>query len=374
MGEDMKVGIPKEIREGETRVAASPQAVKKLKKKGFEVWVEKSAGVSAFFSDDDFRNAGAEIVDVNAALGADVVFKLHPPTDEEIGKIKRGALLLSFLEVYRRKGIENRLSSAGVNCIGMEFVPRISRAQTMDALSSQAGLAGYRAVLEATTHYCRFFPMMMTSAGSSKPAKLCVLGAGVAGLQAIATARRLGARVEAYDIRPEVKEEILSLGAKFLELEIGEGGTGTGGYAKELSDEAKKRQQDLLQEKLKQFDILISTASVPGKKAPVIITENAVKGMKPGSVIVDLSAPNGGNCALTEPGKVINKNGVIIVGLINFPGLVPSDASSFYANNLIEILSLLLEQKDGAVTLKFNLEDEIIDKTLVIYQGKVRLL
>ncbi|MFC2074794.1 Re/Si-specific NAD(P)(+) transhydrogenase subunit alpha [Bdellovibrionota bacterium] len=369
----MKVGIPKETRENETRVAASPESVKKLVKKGLSVCVESSAGLLSLFTDDEFKEAGAEIVDKAAAFGSDIVLKFHPPTEEEISLMKKGALLISFLERYRQQGIEQRLSQAGVNCFAMELLPRISRAQSMDALSSQAGLAGYRAVLEAGIHYERFFPMMMTSAGSAKPAGLLVLGAGVAGLQALATAKRLGAKVVGYDIRPETKEEIESLGAKFLELDIGEEGGGEGGYAKELSEEAKKKQQELFQEALKKFDIIISTASVPGKKAPVLITEDAVKGMRKGSVIVDLAAANGGNCALTEKAQVVQKHGVTIVGKLDYPAMVPFDASRFYSRNVNEILFLMLEEQEGKVNLKYDFEDEIINESLATHNGEIRL-
>jgi NAD(P) transhydrogenase subunit alpha len=256
--------------------------------------------------------------------------------------------------------------------MSMELIPRTSRAQSMDALSSQANIAGYRAVLEATTHYKRFFPMMMTSAGSAKAAKVAVLGAGVAGLQAIATARRLGASVESYDVRPEVKEQILSLGAKFIELDVGEQGSGSGGYAKELSEEGKRKQQAALTERLKKFDVIISTANIPGRKAPVLITEDAVKGMRTGSVIVDMAAANGGNCPLSEADKIVTKHNVTIVGLTNFPGLVPADSSNFYARNLATLLGLMAVAKDGKVTLNVNLEDDIIAASLTTYQGQVR--
>jgi NAD(P) transhydrogenase subunit alpha len=243
----------------------------------------------------------------------------------------------------------------------------------MDVLSSQANIAGYRAVIEGASHYGRFVPLMMTSAGSAKAAKVMVLGAGVAGLQAIATAKRLGALVEAYDIRPEVKEQIQSVGAKFVELEIGEEGTGQGGYAKELSAEAKKKQQDLLTERLKKMDMIISTANVPGRKAPILISEEAVKGMRAGSVVVDMAAPSGGNCALTEAGKVVVKHGVKLIGLMNYPAMVPADSSNFYGNNLISLLGLIAENRDGKISLNLNLEDDIIAASLVTHQGTVRL-
>jgi NAD(P) transhydrogenase subunit alpha len=368
----MNIGIPKETRAGETRVALSPDALKKLRKKGFEFLFEKGAGEAAGFSDADYGTDGVRVVDAKAALGADVVLKFHKPTTAEMSSLKKGAMLICFLEPYAKDQTIDQLAQAGVDVFSMELIPRTSRAQSMDALSSQAGIAGYRAVIEAASHYGRFFPLMMTSAGSSKPAKLMVLGAGVAGLQAIATARKLGAAVEAYDVRAEVKEQILSLGAKFVELDVGEEGSGTGGYAKELSEEAKKKQQQLLTERLQKCDVIISTANIPGRKAPVLITEEAVKGMRTGSVIVDMAAANGGNCPLTEADKVVKKHGVTLVGVTNFPGLTPADSSAYYANNLVNLLGLMIEQKDGKTTLNVKLEDDIIAGSLAIYKGEVR--
>ena len=252
------------------------------------------------------------------------------------------------------------------------MMPRLSRAQTMDVLTSQANIAGYRAVLEAARLYGRFFPMMMTSAGSAKPARVVVLGAGVAGLQAIATARRLGAQVWAYDVRPEVKEQIQSLGAKFIEFDLGESGSGSGGYAKQLSPEAQQKQQHMLQEELKKADIIISTALIPCMPAPVLITEDAVKGMHEGAVIVDMAAATGGNCPLTVPDEIVNKHGVILCGVTNFPALMPSDASNFFARNLYNFLMLMLEQTDGAWRFKDWFADEITTMTLITHQGKVR--
>lgn len=367
----MKVGIPRETREQETRVAATPDSIKKLIKKGLKVAVERSAGASAGFSDADYVAAGAELVDTAGAFGADIVLKVHRPTAHELPLLKRGSLLISFMEPYSKDGTIEKLAQADVNAMAMELIPRTSRAQSMDALSSQAGIAGYRAVVEAATNYGRFFPMMMTSAGSAKAAKLAVLGAGVAGLQAIATARKLGAAVEAYDVRAEVKEQILSLGAKFIEIKIEEEGSGTGGYAKALSAESQAKQQAALAEKLKKFDIIITTANIPGRKSPVLVTEDAVKGMRTGSVIVDMAAANGGNCVLTEAEKTVRKNGVIIVGKTNYPALMPTDASNFYGGNLVHLLGILVEQKDGNAVLNLNLSDDIIAAALVSHEGKV---
>lgn len=367
----MQIGIPKETRPGETRVACTPETAKKLIKKGFTIAVEKSAGVPAGFSDSDFAMDGLKIVDAATALGSEIVFKVQRPSPSEVLLMKKSAVLICFIEPYNlgQDGILEKLAEMGVSAFGMELIPRTSRAQSMDALSSQANIAGYRAVIEAAANYKRFFPLMMTSAGSAKPAKLIVLGAGVAGLQAIATARRLGALVESYDVRPEVREQIESLGAKFIELDVGESGSGQGGYARELSTEAKLKQQELLTEKLKKVDIIISTANIPGRKAPVLITEDAVRGMRTGSVIVDMAAANGGNCPLSEADKIVTKEGVTLVGITNFPALMPADSSGFYGHNLINLLGLMIDDK-GALTI--NLEDDIIAASLVTHSGTVR--
>jgi NAD(P) transhydrogenase subunit alpha len=359
----MIIGIPKETRAGETRVAATPDSVRKLIKKGFKLRVERGAGTLAHYPDESFAAAGAELVDAGQALGSEIVLKLHKPLPAEILKMKKGALLVSFIEPYAQDGTLQKLAEMGVDAIGMELIPRTSRAQSMDALSSQAGIAGYRAVLESACRYGRFFPMMMTSAGSSKACKLAVLGAGVAGLQAIATARRLGAQVEAYDVRAEVREQITSLGAKNIEIEVGEEGSGTGGYAKELSEESKRKQQAALSEKLKKFDVIVSTANIPGRKSPVLITEDAVKGMRPGSVIVDLAAANGGNCPLSRADQVVVKHGVTIVGFTNFAAQVPADASHFYAQNLVNLLAIT------HVNHELNLADDIVAAALAVHKG-----
>lgn len=370
----MIAGVPRETRQNETRVAVTPDTVKDLVKMGLAVCVESHAGEAAGFADSDYEAAGAQIGTAAAALMSDIVLKLHPPVAEEIAKIKKGSLLISFLELYSSEQIVEKLVSAGVNAIGMEVIPRTSRAQSMDALSSQANIAGYRAVLEAAAQLNRFIPLMMTSAGSARPAKVAVLGAGVAGLQAIATARRLGAKVEAYDVRQEVKEQIMSLGARFMDIQIEEEGSGQGGYARELSEESRKRQQLQLTEKLKGFDVIVSTANIPGRKAPVLITEDAVKGMKRGSVIIDMAAANGGNCTLSEPDKVVEKYGVRIVGFTNYPALLPADASNFYGKNLVNLLKLVAQKKEnGEAALNINLEDDIIAAALVSYQGQSRL-
>ncbi len=366
----MQIGIPAEMTAGETRIAVSPENVKKFKQKGFEVLIEKDAGAKSFFNDADYSKMGAQIVERDQAWSAEVVIKVNPPTPEEMAKLKAGSYLISMLDPFTAD--LSKYANAKINAIAMELVPRTSRAQSMDVLSSQANIAGYRAVLEAVTHYPRFFPMMMTSAGMAKPAKLIVLGVGVAGLQAIATARRLGASVDAFDIRPEVKEQILSLGAKYVEINVGESGTGTGGYAKELSPEAKAKQQAELTERLKKYDVVITTANIPGRRAPILVTAEAVKGMRPGSVIVDMAAPTGGNCEWTEPGKIVEKSGVKIIGLKNLAGLSACDSSHFFGSNVLSLLDLFVQKKDNAFAWNINLEDDIIAATLVTYQGQVR--
>ena len=368
----MRIGLPKETQKNEFRVALAPETVKKFIKKGFQVLVEMGAGVNCGFSDSDYQNAGAQLVDVAQVWGAEVVLKVLRPSESELSLMKTGTLLLCLIDPFAEDQLLEKLAQRGVSAVGMELVPRTSRAQSMDVLSSQANIAGYRAVIEAASHYKRFIPLMMTSAGSAKPAKVMVLGAGVAGLQAIATAKRLGASVEAYDIRAEVKEQIQSLGAKVVELDVGEEGSGQGGYAKELSAEAKKRQQEMLTERLKKCDIIISTANIPGRRAPVLITEEAVRGMRAGSVIVDLAAGTGGNCPLTEAGRVVEKHGVTLVGLTHYPSLMATDSSQFYGNNLLSLLQLMTQEKDGKLSLNINLEDDIVQACLVTNQGAVR--
>lgn len=371
----MIIGVPKESKSGETRVAGTPESTKKLIKKGHTVHVARGAGAFANYPDSVYEAAGALMVDQDAALASPVVLKIHKPTSDEILKMKKGSLLVSLLEPYNQDGTFEKLAEMGVDAVALELIPRTSRAQSMDVLSSQAGIAGYRAVVESASRYGRFFPLMMTSAGSAKACKLAILGVGVAGLQAIATARRLGAMVEAYDVRKEVKEQILSLGAKSIELDIGEEGSGQGGYAKELSEEGKRKQQAALTEKLKTFDVIITTANVPGRKAPTLVTEEAVKGMRPGSVIIDMAAPSGGNCPLTEADKVVVKNGVTIVGISNYPALVPSDSSHFFAQNLVNLLDVMWEPKEAGSEPKnepngrLNLADDIVAASLVVNKG-----
>ena len=362
----MKIGIPKETATGERRVAMTPDAVALLVKAKHEVLVESGAGAGAFLSDDDYRKAGARIAgDIHAE--ADIVVKIQKPTDTEVGRLREGTVLIALLQPSASRDLIQQLAQRKVTGFAMELIQRISRAQSMDVLSSQANVAGYKAVLLAAEALPKFLPMMTTAAGTIRPAKVLVLGAGVAGLQAIATARRLGAVVWGYDVRAAVKEQVESLGAKFLEFDIGvKDAEGAGGYAKELSDEAKRKQQEQLAAKTKEFDVVITTAAIPGKPAPRLITKETVAGMKPGSVIVDLAAETGGNCELTEPGKTVIKQGVTIAGPLNLPATLPVHASQLYAKNVTELLKLLV--KDGKLNVDFD--DEIIKGACVTHDGK----
>lgn len=368
----MEIGIPKEIAPGETRVAATPETVAKLVQAGFVVLVERGAGEAARFRDEDYAAAGARLGDHREALGAPVVFKVNKPRPEEIALMRRGAVLIALLDMCHDDGTFARLAAQGVEAYALEMIPRLSRAQSMDVLTSQANIAGYRAVIEAARLYERFFPMMVTAAGTVRAANVIVLGAGVAGLQAIATARRLGAKVSAYDVRPEVKEQVQSLGARFIELDLGESGAGEGGYARALSSEAQRRQQQQLAAQLAQADVVISTALVPCMPAPVLITEEAVRGMHEGAVIVDMAAASGGNCPLTEPDRITVKHGVILCGITNFPALMPTEASRFFARNVMHFLFHMLEKgPDGGWRFKDPYADEITRRTLITHAGAV---
>ncbi len=362
----MKIGIPKEVVPNERRVALTPDAVPALLKLQLEVLVETGAGEGAFFSDADYQRVGAKPVSTAEALAADIVVKLHKPTPAEVDAMRAGAMLIAFLYPATNPDLVERLAQRRVTALSMDLIPRISRAQSMDALSSQANVAGYKAVLLAGAAMPKFLPMMTTAAGTIRPAKVLVLGAGVAGLQAIATARRLGAVVWGYDVRAAVKEQIESLGAKFLDLGV-VGAEDKGGYAKELSEQDKRRQQAALAEKTKDFDVVITTAAIPGKPAPRLITKETVAGMRPGSVIVDLAAETGGNCESTEAGQTVVRHGVTIVGAVNLPATVPMHASQLYARNITELLRLLVT-KDGQLNLDFN--DEIIQGACVTHDGK----
>lgn len=366
----MKIALVKEIEVGENRVALMPDTVARLVKQGLEVWVETGAGEASFLSDRIYEEAGATLSGDTAKLWgeADVVLKVGVPKENEINQMRAGTVLISFLNPLGKPEIVQQLATQQVTAFCMELIPRTSRAQSMDALSSQAGVAGYKAVLIAAAALPKFFPMLTTAAGTIKPAKVFVIGAGVAGLQAIATARRLGAIVEAFDIRPAVKEEVQSLGAKFVEVELQEDTVAEGGYAKEISEAAKQRTQDVIAQHVKQADVVITTAQVPGKKAPLLVTEAMVQQMNPGSVIVDLAAEQGGNCAGTEPGKDVVRHGVTIIGPMNLPSSMPIHASQMYAKNVSTLLQYLIKEDQ----LQLNFEDDIIDSTCVTHGGEIR--
>jgi len=364
----VKVGTPKERAPDERRVALVPDTVTRLAGAALEVSVESGAGAAAYISDDAYKQAGATIVQSALALlgEADAVLKVEAPSVAEVGHIKSGAVLISFLQPATQGDIVRALAKRGVTAFSLELVPRISRAQSMDALSSQASVAGYKAVLMAAGRVGKFFPMMMTAAGTIPPARVLVMGAGVAGLQAIATARRLGAVVSAYDVRPAVKEEVQSLGATFIELAL-ETQEGEGGYAREQSDEFLRKQRELIGEHVAKSDVVITTAAVPGRRAPLLVTGEMVKGMRPGSVIVDLAAETGGNVELTQVGKDVEVGGVTIIGTRNVPSTMPLHASQLYARNVANLLLHLV--KDGAIALDF--EDEITKGCCVTHGGEI---
>ena len=362
----MKIGVPKETMPGETRVGLVPETVGRLAQAGNTVVVERGAGVASAFPDDAYEKAGAQVV--ANAFDAELVAKVQRPTDAEIGRLGAGTVLIAFLQPLVNIDLVRELAQRNVTALSMDAIPRITRAQPMDALSSQATVAGYKAVLLAAAALPKFFPMLTTAAGTIAPAKALIIGAGVAGLQAIATARRLGAVVEAFDTRPVVKEQVQSLGAKFLEIDLGESGAGAGGYAKELSEEAHRKEVELLAKAARENDIIITTAAIPGRKAPVLITRDMVPTMKPGSVIVDLAAETGGNCELTESGKTISVNGVTIIGQVNLPATMPFHASQMYSRNVASLLGLMLG-KDG--TFDLNLGDEVVNGTVITQGGNV---
>ncbi|HXJ33165.1 MAG TPA: Re/Si-specific NAD(P)(+) transhydrogenase subunit alpha [Candidatus Eisenbacteria bacterium] len=366
----MKIAVPREIVPGERRVALTPDATAVLVKAGLEVLVEAGAGVGAFHADPAFEKAGARIVPDAATLygQADVVLKVQKPSLDEVDRLREGAVLVAFLQALGSPDLVQRLAARRITSFGMEGVPRISRAQKMDALSSQANLAGYKAVLIAAASLAKFFPMLMTAAGTIFAARVLVIGAGVAGLQAIATARRLGAQVWGYDVRAAVKEQVESLGAKFLEFDLGiADAEDKGGYAKALSADAARRQQEMLAERTKDFDVVVTTALVPGRPAPRLVTKETVAGMRPGSVIVDLAAEAGGNCELTEADAVVVKHGVTIHGPTNLPATMPVHASQLYARNVTELLNEFVKKGE----LALDLDDEVIKGTCVTHDGRI---
>ncbi|HEY4115502.1 MAG TPA: Re/Si-specific NAD(P)(+) transhydrogenase subunit alpha [Rhizomicrobium sp.] len=369
----MRLAVLKERRAGEARVAATPETVKKLKGLGLEVIVETGAGSGARIADADYTAAGASIApDAATALrDADIVFKVRAPEAHEVPLFKNGAVLVSLLSPYTEKELIESLASHGVIAFAMEFVPRISRAQSMDVLSSQANLAGYKAVIDAAATFGRAFPMMMTAAGTIAPARAFIMGVGVAGLQAIATARRLGAIVSATDVRPATKEQVESLGATFVAViddEFKQAETAAG-YAKPMSAEYQAKQAALVAEHIRKQDIVITTALIPGRKAPVLVTEEMVQTMKPGSVIVDLAAEQGGNCPLTVCDQVVEKHGVTIMGYSNLPSRLAVDSSSLYARNLFNFVALMVDKKTGALAL--NWDDDIIKGAGLTRDGAV---
>lgn len=371
----MQIGIPAEIRPGETRVAATPETVKKLTQGGHhKVLIQAGAGAHSSYPDADYAASGATVVSSAAEVygAADIVLKVRGPDSSEMPMLRKDQMLIGLLAPHKTENLEP-LAKAGVTAFAMEWLPRISRAQSMDVLSSQANIGGYKAVMIAANTYGRLMPMLMTAAGTVKAARVVIMGVGVAGLQAIATAKRLGAVVEATDVRPETKEQVESLGAKFIEVPLTDAekelAKGQGGYARDMGEDYRKRQAALIAERIKQADIVVTTALIPGRAAPVLVTEDMVKSMKPGSVIVDMAVEQGGNCPLSELDKTVTKHGVHLVGIANLPATVPADSSALYARNLFNFLGLMLDAKTGA--FKLDREDEIIAGTLACIGGEL---
>jgi NAD(P) transhydrogenase subunit alpha len=358
------VGVPKESADGERRVALVPKVVERLLAKGLHVVVEPGAGAAALIPDEAFEEAGATLGD---PWSAQVVVKVAPPTGEEAAKLGKGTVLIGFLAPLTNPDGVRALAARGVTGFAMEAIPRISRAQSMDALSSQANVAGYRSAMLAAQHLTRFFPMLTTAAGTVPPAKVLVLGAGVAGLQALATARRLGAHTTGYDVRPEVAEQVRSVGAQWLDLGIE--AAGSGGYARELTDAERAAQQDQLTKAITGFDAVITTALVPGRRAPTLVTAEAVRGMRPGSVVIDLAGESGGNCELSEPGRVVVTHEVTIAAPLNLPATMPEHASELYARNVLALLDLLV---DGGGRLALDFDDEVVVGACVTGAGSGR--
>ncbi len=367
----MRLAVPKESAAGERRVALVPEVVRKLAARGIEVLVERGAGGGALIPDEAFAEAGATLSDAAAVWGADVVVTIAPPQPGQIAQMRQGAVLIGFLAPLTSVETAKAASDARVTALAMEAIPRISRAQSMDALSSQSNVAGYEAVVLAAEHLTRFFPMLMTAAGTIPPAKVLVLGAGVAGLQALATARRLGAVTTGYDVRPEVAEQVESLGASFLDL--GLEAAGEGGYARELTAEERAGQQQALTDAIKGFDVVITTALVPGRPAPRLVTAQAVEGMKPGSVIIDLAGESGGNCELTTPGQTTVEHQVTIVSPLNLPAHMPEHSSQLYARNVLSLLDLIVPKGDEGSEAKvvLDFEDEIVSGSCLTRDGEI---
>ena len=366
----MKISIPKEIIENETRVAATPQSVKELGKAGYEVHIETDAGSNSFISDENFKNAGANIVKSRDELfkDSDIIMKVSAPTNDEIEILPKDCILISFFQPTIELEKVKYISSKKITGLSMHLVPRTTLAQKMDALSSQANIAGYKSVLVGSSHMNVYMPLLMTAAGTIRPAKVLIIGAGVAGLQAIATAKRLGAQVEAFDVRPEVKEQVESLGAKFVEVSSeSDDGVGEGGYAKETSDEYKQKQQELIKEHISKADMVVTTALIPGRKAPILIGKDVVELMKPGSVIMDLAAENGGNCEVTEKDKIVTHNEVLIDGTSNIPATMPVHSSELYAKNISALILYMTKENN----INFDMNDEIISGSTFTHQGTI---
>ena len=366
----MYVAIPKELDSLEPRVAATPGSVKQIIKSGLNVYVESGAGLKSFISDDAYQSSGATIINSSKELlnNADITLKVLPPSNEEIDLLKEKSVFVSLCQTTRELETVRNLTNKKISAFSMHLIPRTTLAQKMDALSSQANIAGYKAVLIAASRLGVYMPLLMTAAGTIRPSKVLVLGAGVAGLQAIATAKRLGAQVEAFDVRPVVKEQVESLGAKFIEVESeSDDGVGEGGYAKETSEDYKKKQQELIHEHISKSDAVITTALIPGRPAPILIPSTMVESMKPGSVIMDLAAENGGNCELTQKDKIVNHNQIIIDGTSNLPGTMPVHASELYSKNVAAFLTYMV--KDGQLNL--DLEDEIISGALYSHNSEI---
>ena len=370
MAKKLKIGVPKEIYPGEKRVAMVPDIVRQWVRKGCEIIVQSKAGKEALYEDSDYKDAGAKVVSSAREVysKSDVVVKVQPPDKKEIRLMHKGQVLIGFIQPLYNPDIVKMLAEKGVTSFSMDAVPRITRAQYMDALSSQATVAGYKSVLIAANHITRFFPMLMTAAMTIRPAKVLVIGAGVAGLQAIATARKLGAVVKAIDVRPAVKEEVESLGASFVPMEVKhEEAEDKYGYAKELPEEYYRKEQEIISEHIKDVDAVITTAQIPGRKAPKLITENMVKQMKKGAIIIDLAVDTGGNCTLSKKGKFVEKYGVTIYGFSNAPSSLPSHASDMYSRNISNLLNEIV--KDGEI--KIDTENEILKEMLITHEGKI---
>jgi len=369
----MLIGVPAETTAGETRIAVTPETAKKLIAQGHTLRVQSGAGVPASAPDEAYAALGVALTDAAQVYDCDLVLKVRAPSPAELALMKPGTTVVGMLNPFDADGLK-RMAEAQITAFALEAAPRTTRAQSMDVLSSQANIAGYKAVMIAADRYQRFFPMLMTAAGTVKAARVVILGVGVAGLQAIATAKRLGAVIEASDVRPSVKEQVESLGAKFIDVpyetaEEKEAAEGVGGYARPMPQSWLDRQKAEVAKRVALADVVITTALIPGRAAPVLVTEDMVKSMKAGSVIVDLAAPQGGNCPLTEPGKTVVKHGVTLVGETNLPALVAADASALYARNVLDFLKLVLPKEGG---LKIDLEDDIVAACLMAHQGELR--